>query len=167
MFSAALKVLWLLSLSRRSWWQAAPGNERDRTIRASSAEENSAKDLTQERAPDLAPEQDEAEAALLPPAAHLLMVVCCEEDWRQPQSLGHAAGGEDRLGGQGGEPSAVRTGGDRPLTRSRHRSTCVKSSGFRRAVVLVELSAKRVRLIFLTNLFFFCSEDSWRKKKAD
>lgn len=33
-----------------------------------------------ERAPNPVLEPDEAEAALLPPATHLTMVVCCVED---------------------------------------------------------------------------------------
>jgi len=86
-----------------------------------------AEDLGLERAPSPAPEQDEAEAASLPPAVHLIMVVCCVEDERQPRSLGHAAGGEVRLGGQAGEPSAVQAGPDGPPAESGLRSTLMVS----------------------------------------
>lgn len=120
MFSGTLTDPGFVSLSLSLRRQAAPGKEKEKSTRASSTgtdrEESGVGDLSlelapePERAPNPALERDEAEAALLPPAAHLTMVVCCEEDWRQPQSLGHAAGGEDRLGGQVREPSTVQTG---------------------------------------------------------
>lgn len=51
------------------------------------------------------PEVAQAVTAVLPPAAHVVIVEWCGEDWKQPHSLGHAAGDNGRLGRQGGEPS--------------------------------------------------------------
>lgn len=70
--------------------QAASCRDNKKTNRVTSTgrdgEISSAEDLNLKVAPELeqapnpALERDEAEAALLPPAAHLIMVVCCEED---------------------------------------------------------------------------------------
>lgn len=91
-FSGTLRICELacFSLSLRCWWHATPGREREKTTRASrrgkDRGEGSVGDgglellLKPEHATIPALEQDEAEAALLPPAAHLLMVVCCVED---------------------------------------------------------------------------------------
>lgn len=93
-FSGSLRVRRLagLGLSLRSWWHAAPGREKDKKSTAtrkgrdraggSSVEGNLSLEPVPRphRGPTPAPEQDDAEAALLPPAAHLIMVVCCVED---------------------------------------------------------------------------------------
>lgn len=88
MFSGTLRLFGLVSLSLSLWrWQAAPGRLTENTTSATRRdkdEEGSELRLEPvseaERAPKPALEQDEAEAALLPPAAHLIMVVCCVED---------------------------------------------------------------------------------------
>lgn len=91
MFSGSLRVCGLTSLSVSLWrWQVAPGRERTKassaTRRGKDREGNGVDGLSlrlvpePESAPNPALEQDEAEAALLPPAAHLIMVVCCVED---------------------------------------------------------------------------------------
>lgn len=79
-----------LSLSLQGGWQVASGRDREKTTSVSrkgkDGEESSAGDLSLKLAPEprRAPapdqEQNEAKAALLLPAVHLIMVVCCEED---------------------------------------------------------------------------------------
>lgn len=62
-------------------------------------------DLNLDPEPDLNkdPEVAQAVTAVLPPAAHVVIVEWCGEDWKQPHSLGHAAG--DRGGWEGREGS--------------------------------------------------------------
>lgn len=90
MFSGTLRVSGLAGLSLSLWrWQAAPGREKEKTKKSATSrgkdwEGSSVNELElvpePGRAPNPALEQNEAQAALLPPAAHLIMVVCCVED---------------------------------------------------------------------------------------
>lgn len=98
MFSGSLRPLALASLGLSLWrWQAAPGRLKVKTTRATRRgkdEEGRSSsggdggggggggaggggvELRLEPVPEAAPAPNQAEAALLPPAAHLIMVVC-------------------------------------------------------------------------------------------
>ena len=87
MLSGTLSVCGLASLGLSLWrWQAAPGREQEKNASATRRGKDKVGSSVDEpvpepeRAPNEPLEQDEAEAALLPPAAHLIMVVCCVED---------------------------------------------------------------------------------------
>ena len=97
MLSPGLSCGTRLSLSLCRLLQDAPGRELEE---ASSSVSSRAQDREGSRVHVVRAPQP-ALAALLPTAAHLLMVECGVLE-RQPQSLGHAAGGRNRQRGQGG-----------------------------------------------------------------
>lgn len=96
MFSGSLRPLALASLGLSLWrWQAAPGRLKVKTTRATrrgkdeegrsssgggggggGGDGGGGVELRLEPVPEAAPAPNQAEAALLPPAAHLIMVVC-------------------------------------------------------------------------------------------
>lgn len=76
----------MASLGLSLWrWQAAPGRLKVKTTSATrrgrdeegrSRGSDGGRKLCPEPVPEAAPALNQAEAALLPPAAHLIMVVC-------------------------------------------------------------------------------------------